>query len=605
MRRYPFFLYPLKMISMLHPARSRYLLEMSLVCGMSLVIQTYAQAQEQDEVQLLADNGAVSLAIIVLDQKQARRDIKPALWEKYERQRIGLYHQRHDWEHISERLEELPKHVSNKFSLWAREQRTDALIEQGKGEEARMELRQLIWNGQKHDPQVLSDWRRQIIRSYLGDGLAADAQIAMLRFRQDYTETARQDYMLRARISLLNREYDEASDLLKSHANDPTAKALLLLSQLRGQTLSASKVLQASYRQLREKGIDEETTANLWVVAAEAARTSGNYSSAAVAQEQVMAYREALSLPKAIIDPDSDDLWNAYLGYATSIGNKQQLLIGQDKKWLAYANSIKKKQPVGARSLYAFVMVHGQQETSRNLAAKEFVDLLNTRKQGKRLLKGLFDNSEYFKQRSDIPEPVRFRLVDLALANGDIDRASEIMATIKKPPPGSDQFMWSLRRARILVLGNQPKLGAQSLETLLAANPKLEQPQIDRFMQVVFDLQTAGENETAYGLFTELMARTDDQKLKREMYYWMADSRKAQERYAEAAQLYLKSAMYLDPKAMDPWAQTAHYQAAIVLAKAGLYRDAQTLLENLLKVTDDPQRREALQRELQKLWAMQ
>ena len=141
--------------------------------------------------------------------------------------------------------------------------------------------------------------------------------------------------------------------------------------------------------------------------------------------------------------------------------------------------------------------------------------------------------------------------------------------------------MWWLRRARILVLGNQLKLGEQALNTLLDANPKLEQIQVDRSMQVIFDLQTAGENEAAYDLFAKLMTHTDDQKTQREIYYWMADSRKSQERYDEAAQLYLKSAMFPDPKAMDPWAQTAHYQAAVALAKAGLYQDAQTLLDQL------------------------
>ena len=85
----------------------------------------------------------------------------------------------------------------------------------------------------------------------------------------------------------------------------------------------------------------------------------------------------------------------------------------------------------------------------------------------------------------------------------------------------------------------------------------------------------------------------------------MAESRKSQERYADAAQLYLKSAMHPDPKNMDPWAQTAHYQAAESLARAGLYDDATTLFKHLLRVTEDPTRRATLQRELQRLWAMQ
>jgi len=557
------------------------------------------------EVERLADSGAVNLALRVLDREQSQLKQQTDLWEKYEQQRIALYRQRHDWKKISERLSRLPNAASPGFTQWARAQRAGAMIEQGQGEVARADLRQLIWNAKGEDAQQLSDWRRLIIRSYLGDGLASDAQTAALHFRQDYPDRAEQDYLLRARILLLNQNYEEADALLKPHADDPTAGALLLLTQLRGQMRSSKNVLQATYRHLREKGINDEMTANLWAVATEAAERAGNRGSAATALEQEMVYRKALSLPKSIIDPKSDDLWNAYIDYAVEISNKQQLLIGQDDKWLELAGNIKKKQPVGARSLYAFVMLRGQQAVSRNRAAQYFIDLISTRKRGNELLQVLFNDSKYFKHRADIPEPVRHKLVDLALASGDIDLASEIMATIKKPPAGQDQFMWHLRRARILVLGNQLKLGTQSLNAILDTNPKMEQLQIDRFMQVIFDLQTAGENDAACELFTKVMTRTDDQKTRREIYYWMADSRKAQERYDEAAQLYLKSAMYPDPASMDPWSQTAHYQAAVVLAKAGLYQDAQTLLERLLKVTKDPERRDALQRELQKMWAMQ
>lgn len=586
-------------------ARIRKFLILEILLIGALLFSASGFADPISDIRQLASAGAVNLALRALDQDQAKADGNAALWEKFERQRIAMYRTRHDWQQIDKRLAGLPKIVTADFRLWANTQRAQALIEMGQGEVARQQLRELIWSGHARTPAQLSNWRRLIIRSYLGQGLAADAQMAALRFRQDYPQQAKQEYLLRARILLLNHNYAEAIDLLKSHASDPTAGALLLLTQLRGQARSAKWVLAASYHQLREKGIDKAMTANLWAVAAEAAKRAGERTSAVTALEQAVIYHKALSLPKSLIDPEVDDLWDAYIDYAVAISNKRQLLIGQDAKWVKLADKLKKKQPVEARCLYAFVMLRGQQTVSRNHAAKAFLDLISTYKHGQRLLQNLFDDSRYFKQRSAIPAPVRPRLVDLALADGNIDLASEIMATVKKPPQGQDQFMWWLRRARILVLGNQLQLGEQALANLLDRNPKLQQLQIERYMQVLFDLQTAGENDAAYNLFAKLLKHTDDKKTQREIYYWMADSRKAEERYADAAQLYLKSAMYLDPKSMDPWSQTAHYQAAVVLAKAGLYQDAQTLLKRLLKVTKDPERRAALQRELQKMWAMQ
>ena len=63
--------------------------------------------------------------------------------------------------------------------------------------------------------------------------------------------------------------------------------------------------------------------------------------------------------------------------------------------------------------------------------------------------------------------------------------------------------------------------------------------------------------------------------------------------------------MLLDPKAGDPWGQTARYQAADALAQAGMVRDARVLFQQLLKTTTDPGRRAMLNRQLQKLWLKQ
>ena len=62
------------------------------------------------------------------------------------------------------------------------------------------------------------------------------------------------------------------------------------------------------------------------------------------------------------------------------------------------------------------------------------------------------------------------------------------------------------------------------------------------------------------------------------------------------------SAMVVDAKAQDPWAQTARYQAAESLAKAGLQNDARDLFQQLLDTTKDPSRRAVLNREIQRLW---
>lgn len=565
----------------------------------------HVHATSLEEIQRYADTGAIKLALKIMDREQPALEKQPEQWMAWERQRISLYEARQDWAALAGRLAKLPEFVSADFILFARGKRAEAFIANNQGAQAREVLRSLIWSGVEYDQEQLANWRRLIIQSYLGDGLAADARISAVRFQQDFAKQAEADLPLRARIALLNEQYSEVINILGAHDANPAGNALRLLAQLRGKSQTASKVLQATQQALRNTQLDKETFVNLWVVAAEAAQAAEQLGSRANALEHVIAEHQHISLPRAIINPTSDDLWQAYMDYATQISNKEQLLIGQDDKWLALAGSMRQQQPVGARALTAFVMLHGRNAKLRAQAANTFVEMISARRQGTDLLRAMFSDSVRFSERSTIPEPVRHKLVDLALASGDIDLASEIMATIEEPPAGADQFMWQLRRARILVLGNKPALGAQALHDILHSNPKLEQLQVDRLMQVLFDLQTTGEHESAYTLFATMMTRTADEKLQREIYYWMAESRKAQERYDEAAQLYLQSAMHPDPKNMDPWAQTAHYQAAEALSRAGMLDDAQALFERLLRVTEDPTRRATLKSALQKLWAKQ
>jgi hypothetical protein len=52
---------------------------------------------------------------------------------------------------------------------------------------------------------------------------------------------------------------------------------------------------------------------------------------------------------------------------------------------------------------------------------------------------------------------------------------------------------------------------------------------------------------------------------------------------------------------MDPWAQTARYQAAKSLGEAGMAKDALYIYRQLLRITENPERRSVLRHELQQL----
>ena len=583
-----------------------------LLILLSMLFLTPLQAAVDDsaftEVRALANSGAALLAQHTLDSQQPAVDVNPDDWMAWERERIRIYQQSEDWQGLIKRLETLPPNLPADFRRWAVTQRAEGFNKLGQGKSARLLLQELIWTIPVDQPdaaQWLARWRRMVMNSYLVENAVEDAHLAAVRFYQDYGDEDAQDRLIRAQILLSANRPEEAVDLLAGHIKEPHAAALYLLAQLRSDSREARKVLQAALRQMRGEWVDPALQTQLWAVVAEAAIRTGDRASATNALEHVIAANRTTPLPEGLFDFTPDSLWNAYIDFATYIGNKSQFLIGQDKQWFDAAVEAEKKQPVRARSLYALLMLQGENAASRNLATQKFVDSLSKRKQGSSLLRALFLDARQYADYAAIPLTARHVLVDVALADSDITLASALMATIKVPPDGADKFFWELRRARIFVMGGDPKAGAEALSAILASHPQLTPEQLDRLLQVVFDLQTVSAHEAAYELFVQVMARTSDAKLQRELYYWMAESRKASEAYAEAARLYLKSAMLLDPRAMDPWAQTARYQAADALAHAGMVSDARSLFEQLLATTQDPGRRAVLTRQLQKLWLIQ
>jgi hypothetical protein len=162
-----------------------------------------------------------------------------------------------------------------------------------------------------------------------------------------------------------------------------------------------------------------------------------------------------------------------------------------------------------------------------------------------------------------------------------------------------------MRRAKVFILAGEFERTAKLLSALLPQAASLSEAQRDQFIQLLFDLQTVGENERSYQLLAGLYQRIPNFTLRRELLFWMGDSRHAQQQYAEAARLYLLSATLIDNASMDPWAQTSRYKAAQSLAKAKMLDDAAYIYRQLLKITESPERRAVLHRELEQLLLQQ
>lgn len=578
-----------------------------LLLILSLLFAPFAIAEDTlKEIQALADSGAVTLAVRLLDERQPTIPTEQGEWMALERERIRIYQANGRWREMADRLTGFPRNMPDDDVRWAMTERANAFLKLDQPRQALSVLRELIWSGEIGQNQVdwLRRWRELVMVSYVRLGLAEDAYQASRQFYRDYPPQDREDRLLQARILLMSGRPETVPALL-SKDQDADAGMLVLLAQLRGNTRSAKKVMQAGLRHLRGKWVKAEDQHHLWAVIAEAAQRSGDRLTEANALEHVLAVQGARPLPAGLFNFTADSLWNAYLDLATYLGNQQQFLIGDDAAWFKAAKQAMAKQPVRARAYYALLMFKGQTAASRNRAVKSFIAMMRGRQRGAALVETLFLDSKQFREPGDIPLAARLELVDIALARQEIEQASRLMATIDQIPAGEEAFIWQLRRARILVLGGEMTEGQQTLRELLKNLKNPQQQQLDQILQVGFDLQTAGAHEAALEMFAALQQLTTDTKRKRELYYWMADSHQSLEEYAEAARLYLKSAMLIGPDAMDPWAQTARYQAGVALARAGYYDDARALLNHLLRVTKDKGRRAALRQELHKIWLLE
>ena len=436
----------------LKPITVRLLTGLLIVC--SLV--TSAHASELEELQVLARAGAAELALQSMDriQPDLLRDKKE--WVKWEKARISIYQQSNNWQALTQRVEELSARLPENFLRWIQTEQARAHIMLGQGKQALWVLQNLIWNLPNKKELVtewLPQWRRLVIDSYVNDNQIEDAQIAATRYYQGVADQQVEDLLLRARIYLINNLPSDAQVLLEPHKEEPQVAVVYLLAQLRGEQLAPNQVVKNSFKYIKEEVLDEQTKTAFWALIAEASQRSGDRVRTTQALEHVLAEAGNVNLPDGLFRFNADSLWNSYIDFATWLGNQKQYLIGQDKQWFKAAEEVENKLPVRARSLYALLMLQGQDTQYRTAAIERFVSLLKKRKKGNVLLKQLFMQSSQFAKHDSIPVEIRHVLVDIALSQSDIQLASQLMTTIKEPPAGSDNYFWHLRRARIFVLG--------------------------------------------------------------------------------------------------------------------------------------------------------
>ncbi len=564
----------------------------------SVVFKSIEQLSELTQI------GLSGLAMRMIERQQKLYPEFTPDWYAFEFKYIETLSALERWQDIIDRTDLLlakavpGKQITPKIAGWFRSQKAMALLKLGDAEQALNEARSLLWEGGGEDRDRTALWRRLIIRAYLQMDYAEDANKGLLKYRQDYGDYKSDWKLLQARALLRANRPAEVIELLADEESHQ-AKALRLLAAVRARPGYAGHYIKDIQTQLADASLTQPQQRAYFYVLYEAALTKKDFLLAAETAEQLLALSRTHAVLGESFSIDADDLWRLYEQIGERAGNQYSLLKGDDTAWYKRAGDIQKKEPVRARGMYAVVAFTSHEETKRQLAHKEIVDSLATTDGGLEVVNQLYMQSSKAGSPENLPAEVRYRLVDHALSVADITLAATMMASLPQPPEGEAYFDWQMRKARVLILEGEYQQGEQVLKTSLQNINELNTDMIDRYLQVVFDLQTVKRHEQALELFDLLPVEAMDDKLKREIYYWKAESNYEIEHYDQAAMLYMKSAKAGDETMTDLWAQSARFKASDALLKAGLYDDAQYAYSELLRITSSDSRKRLIRQKLQ------
>jgi hypothetical protein len=557
-----------------------------------------------EQLNELTEIGLSGLAMRMIKKQQKLYPRYSADWYAFEFKHIQTLSALERWQDVIDRVDYLleqaepGQQITPKIANWFRSQRAIAFLKLGDAGQALAEARKLLWEGGGKDRDRTAFWRRLVIRAYLQMDLAEDANKGLLKYRNDYGDYKSDWKLLQAEAMLRANRPAEVIDLLVDEESHK-ARALRLLAAVRARPGYAAHYIKDINTQLADAGLTQSQQRAYFYVLYEAALAKKDLVLAAETAEQLLALSRTYAVLGDNFKINADDLWRLYTELGERAGNQYGLLTGDDVAWYKRAGDIQKKEPVRARGMYAVVAFSTGNESKRQIAHKEIADSLAATDGGLEVVNQLYMQSTRAGSPENLPVEVRYRLVDHALSVADITLAATMMSSLPKPPQGEGYFEWQMRKARVLILEGEYRRGEEVLKTSLQNITEINADMVDRYLQVVFDLQTIKRHEQALELFDLLPVEAFDDKLRREIYYWKAESNYDLEYYDQAAMLYMKSAKAGDETMTDLWAQSARFKTADALLKAGLYDDAQYAYKELLRITSSDSRKRLIRQKLQ------
>jgi len=602
-----------------------FILFIYLYLASSMVMAEFVSEQDQiiqqreedrnthfNNINELVELRAPGLALNYVRREQAAFNAEdPIEWLYWEQKHISLLSYTLQWELLDQRVnQQLEKLLVPKIATadrnWFLTEQIRALIKLKNYPFALKKLRTLLWNTTSlTNTTSIASWRRLIIQVYLNQNELNDAQVAMRRYQQDYGSLEEEDgvswLQVKAELYIQSKQYKDAISLLNI-ASTEESRGLRLLAEFKAGEISALDVLNKTELMLITN-IDQQHRVLVEYVSLVAA-VQANKIDVIIKRLESLLSAKKITLSNSVlniggVDITADNLWMYYLQLGNQLANNKGLLRGDDEGWYALASNLFKSEALNAKGLFAAVSLQAIEVSHRNLAMQELVSLIEEGEESLQLVNRLFTESKHFLGVDMIPVEVRYRLIDYNLSLGSVKSAAILMNELEQPPTDDDQFAWNLRRSRVFILNGDFLQGANVLNEMLKSKT-LQNSQVDKFIQVVFDLQAVEQHQLSLDIFKQLETQVDDVDVLRELIFWKAESYHGLQQYEQAAYLFLKSSIS-PKKEYDPWYHTATFRAAESLLSARLYEDARQRFLHLLSITGNAARKTVIRQRLQSI----
>ena len=545
----------------------------------------------------LRRQGALSLAEALILSEQP--DPGSPQWYAWEHELWEVLGQQQRWRSLIVRLEHTLPLLSAGRARNAKLLLATTFTAVGEYVSARHVLRQLLLEA-AGDPNQSIQARRILIENYLADGRVDDAYVASIRFQFEFYPDDTEWKLLRAKILLLQDEPTLAA-LELADLQGGQVQLLLSIARLR-EGATSPELTMGEMTQFKQKTQDDTQLERLRLgIMAEAARLAGDLERRVGALESLLAHGEtSLGVLGTV---SIGNLLDAYGLLAREVANREHLLVGDTASWLRFAQAVSFDHGPVARAIYAHIVSSTDEGEGGGEALVKLVRSLA--KNGLEPIVIMFYSQNYFGSAdAALTDDVAVRMAAFSLRENRFDLAAIFNASIRSPPGGMSELEWLMRRARTEVFAGHASVGTGILVDHLRLKKEIDSEQLDRVMQVAFDLQIIDRHDLALELFEAVAAHDLTAGQRRELLFWMAESHADEGHAAKAAELYLRSAEG-QGQDHDSWGLSARFQAANAMTEGGFYDDARMTYAGLLRVTENEKRRLQIRQRLQQLKLLQ